>query len=319
MRRRYVHRRGRTARAGAEGLSLALVGEQDTILMRRILREMGYDHSRNLATFPVDRKYAIPLPCPRGWQPHPAHSWHSLAVACPSCGQYRRWRLGLAGLNAARLHRYSAALKKRLQLALKIDDVQRKNKKASAEDEWLKKAAADLEVDLSDDENADIAMENKKVRKQLAAQRKELDDLLNQPLLPAGFSTRHLAMDPSLATKIVSTAAATLEAAKARQQQKQGQNEKAKKKAKTTGVEREKKNTTVARTQIGAVRERMGNHFTVENAGLTALGTLALCRAGLAAVQVGVNSGPDHVRDNENLIAEQRSAKARPRRVSGAT
>lgn len=58
--RRYVHRRGRTARAGAEGLSLALVGEQDSVLMRRILREMGYDQSRNLPAFPIDRKYADP-------------------------------------------------------------------------------------------------------------------------------------------------------------------------------------------------------------------------------------------------------------------
>ena len=49
----YVHRRGRTARAGKEGMSLALVGEAEVQLMRRTLRELGYDAARQLATFPV--------------------------------------------------------------------------------------------------------------------------------------------------------------------------------------------------------------------------------------------------------------------------
>ena len=114
-------------------------------------------------------------------------------------------------------------------------------------------------------------------------------------------------MDPALATKIVATAEATKDAAKARKQQNQIHNEKAKKKAKKTGVEREKKQRTSA---TGALHQRRETVFTVEDVDLTALGTLALGRAGRAAAEVGVHSVLDSIRDNENMIAEQRLSKA---------
>jgi ATP-dependent RNA helicase DDX24/MAK5 len=214
----YVHRRGRTARAGAEGLSLALVGEAEMQLLRRTLREIGYDASRSLPNFPVD-------------------------------------------------HKYLNALKKRLQLARKIDDVARTHKKQSAEAEWLRKAAEDLDVDLSDDENADIAMDSKRVRKALASQRRELDDLLNRPLVPEGFTTRHLAMDPHLARTIVASAEEAASSAAAVNSSKR----------KKSGV--------------GAVRPRSGNMMTVE-AGGSALETLALgkAKAGKQAVALGLRA-----------------------------
>jgi len=156
----YVHRRGRTARAGKEGMSLALVGEAEVQLMRRTLRELGYDAARQLATFPVDHSYIPPL-------------------------------------------------RKRLTLAKQIDEVAKKSKKEAAESEWLKQAANDLEVDLDDDENADIAREGKQRRLKLNGLQRTLDALLNVPLLPRGFSTRHLAMDSHLAGRILASAAAS--------------------------------------------------------------------------------------------------------------
>ena len=88
-------------------MSMALVGEGEVQLMRRILREMGYNATRQLPTFPVD-------------------------------------------------HNYMPALRQRLALSKKIDDVMRKNKKQKAEYEWLQQAAKDLEVDLDDDDHADV-------------------------------------------------------------------------------------------------------------------------------------------------------------------
>jgi hypothetical protein len=90
-------------------MSMALVGEGEVQLMRRILREMGYNATRQLPTFPVDHNYMPPL-------------------------------------------------RQRLMLAKKIDDVVRKNKKQAAEHEWLQQAAKDLEVDLDDDDHADVSM-----------------------------------------------------------------------------------------------------------------------------------------------------------------
>ena len=42
-------------------MSMALVGEGEVQLMRRILREMGYNATRQLPTFPVDHNYMPPL------------------------------------------------------------------------------------------------------------------------------------------------------------------------------------------------------------------------------------------------------------------
>ena len=85
----------------------------------------------------------------------------------------------------------------------------KKSKKEAAESEWLKQAANDLEVDLDDDENADIAREGKQRRLKLSGLQRTLDALLNVPLLPRGFSTRHLAMDSHLAGRILASAAAS--------------------------------------------------------------------------------------------------------------
>jgi nucleoside 2-deoxyribosyltransferase len=89
-------------------MSMALVGEGEVQLMRRTLREMGYNAARQLPTFPVD-------------------------------------------------HNYMPALRQRLMLSKKIDEVMRKNKKQNAEHQWLQQAAKDLEVDLDDDYHADVS------------------------------------------------------------------------------------------------------------------------------------------------------------------
>lgn len=54
-----------------------------------------------------------------------------------------------------------------------------------------------------------VAQDGKKARKEQAALQKELDRLLQAPLLPRGFSTRHLAMDGTLAGRILASTAAS--------------------------------------------------------------------------------------------------------------
>jgi hypothetical protein len=97
-------------------------------------------------------------------------------------------------------NQYLPMLRKRIRVAQRIDDVLKKNKKQQAESEWLRKAAADMEVDLSDDEHADIAYESRQTRRTLQNHQRELDAMLKTPLRPAkgGF-----VMDPSAARQIV--------------------------------------------------------------------------------------------------------------------
>ena len=54
-----------------------------------------------------------------------------------------------------------------------------------------------------------IAQDGKKARQQQSALQKQLDRLLQAPLLPRGFSTRHLAMDGAIAGRILASTAAS--------------------------------------------------------------------------------------------------------------
>lgn len=54
-----------------------------------------------------------------------------------------------------------------------------------------------------------LAQDGRRARKEQAALQRELDRLLQAPLLPQGFSTRHLAMDGTLAGRILASTAAS--------------------------------------------------------------------------------------------------------------
>jgi len=105
-------------------------------------------------------------------------------------------------------------------------------------------------VDLDDDDNADIAVEGKKARKEQLQLQAQLDRILNEPLLPRGFSTRHLAMDGQMAGRILASKAASRDGAPVRQ----------------------------------------GNAMTVEDAGATALRALEMGKKETAETVVGVAS-----------------------------
>jgi ATP-dependent RNA helicase DDX24/MAK5 len=161
----YVHRCGRTARAGGTGMSLALVAEAEFHLWARARRELGDGggQRKEPKEFPIERSYLPPL-------------------------------------------------RKRLSLAQQADKIQSKDSKAKANSTWLKQAAADLDIELSDaeEDNGDGEEVGKggrrkpaRGRKGLAAIECELAELLQQPVLPTGFTYRAFSEDPALAERVL--------------------------------------------------------------------------------------------------------------------
>lgn len=102
----YVHRCGRTARADADGLTVAMVTPKENARHRALLRALG-----------------------RGDNPPPEFPIDNTVMG---------------------------AAKKRVRLAVRIDDVMRRKKKESAETSWRKRNAEEMGIMLSDeDDNSD--------------------------------------------------------------------------------------------------------------------------------------------------------------------
>jgi len=98
----YVHRCGRTARADADGLTVAMVTPKENARHRALLRALGRGNDPPLE-FPVDNTVM-------------------------------------------------GAAKKRVRLAVRIDDVMRRKKKESAETSWRKRNAEEMGIMLSDED-----------------------------------------------------------------------------------------------------------------------------------------------------------------------
>jgi ATP-dependent RNA helicase DDX24/MAK5 len=98
----YVHRCGRTARADADGLTVAMVTPKENARHRALLRALGRGNDPPLE-FPIDNMVM-------------------------------------------------GAAKKRVRLAVRIDDVMRRKKKESAETSWRKRNAEEMGIMLSDED-----------------------------------------------------------------------------------------------------------------------------------------------------------------------
>lgn len=79
-------------------------------------------------------------------------------------------------------------MKKRVLLAKKIDQEEHQQKKKSSEENWLQKTAKSLDLEAEDSGEIDDAFTKKKKKKLLIGLKKELDRLLQTPLVPKGFS-----------------------------------------------------------------------------------------------------------------------------------
>ncbi|GAA6059528.1 hypothetical protein JCM10212_006026 [Sporobolomyces blumeae] len=145
----YVHRSGRTARAGQAGLALQLVAPEEKNTQRMLMAGLG--KSVDLPALPID--YSI-----------------------------------------------LDQLKKRVELAKKIDSAHHRATKEAHDDKWLRDAAAAMEVDLDEDEyNSDQdapQVQTKKQRNKALAQARDLkaqlQDMLRKPLMMRGVSAKYL-------------------------------------------------------------------------------------------------------------------------------
>ncbi|KAJ3412686.1 ATP-dependent RNA helicase ddx24 [Chytridiales sp. JEL 0842] len=111
-----------------------------------------------------------------------------------------------------------AAIRSRLNLATKIEAEEHKMKKQRVEKDWLKKAAEDAEMILSDDSDVDSdndgvskgskkpqSKEEEKARAKLAQMKAELQTLLKKPLVPKGVNLKYLTAnaDTEIPTRIL--------------------------------------------------------------------------------------------------------------------
>ncbi|KAH8928897.1 P-loop containing nucleoside triphosphate hydrolase protein [Atractiella rhizophila] len=147
----YVHRSGRTARAGKEGVSLLMVGPEEKGAARELERGLGGDNK---------------------W------TWDELT---PEWGVLE-------------------GLKERLEVAKKVEELERGAKKEKVEESWEKKLKKDLELGgSSEDEEEDEESTRKRKRpkrekagRELATMRHELKVLLDRPLKVRGTSLKYI-------------------------------------------------------------------------------------------------------------------------------
>ena len=83
-------------------------------------------------------------------------------------------------------------IKKRVILARNIDKEEHQQKKRSSEKNWFEKAAKSLDLELEDSDDSTGGRRKKQQNKKLNALKKELQQLLQKPLVPRGFSGSYI-------------------------------------------------------------------------------------------------------------------------------
>ncbi|OAE35427.1 hypothetical protein AXG93_2587s1420 [Marchantia polymorpha subsp. ruderalis] len=92
---------------------------------------------------------------------------------------------------------YVPACKKRVDLAVKVDKLMRKNAQSKAAHAWLARSAEEMELDMQESEDEDEprgrgSSLTKGESAQLKAVQKELNEMLSQPVKPKAFSNRYI-------------------------------------------------------------------------------------------------------------------------------
>jgi len=155
----YIHRSGRTARAQKPGFALLMCSAEEKGVQRALMRSLG-------------RTTEMPeLPIESGFMPK---------------------------------------LKERIRIAKEIEKAQHKVKKENYDRNWLKEVAEAMDVDidpsmLSDPEDPDLPYQSRKHQKTTKSGSKvdslkaHLEDLLREPLVARGVSTRY----PTSGSKVI--------------------------------------------------------------------------------------------------------------------
>ncbi|GAA5843932.1 hypothetical protein JCM3766R1_006108 [Sporobolomyces carnicolor] len=145
----YVHRSGRTARAGEAGLALQIVAPEEKNTQRMLMAGLG--KSVDLPALPID--FSI-----------------------------------------------LDQLKKRVDLAKKIDAAQHRATKEAHDDKWLRDAAAAMEIELEDEEydfdndapQVRLKRERNKALAEARQLKAQLREMLSKPLMMRGVSAKYL-------------------------------------------------------------------------------------------------------------------------------
>ncbi|KAL3696550.1 hypothetical protein R1sor_010626 [Riccia sorocarpa] len=92
---------------------------------------------------------------------------------------------------------YMPACKARVDLAIKVDKLVRKNAQSQASHAWLARSAKAMELDIEDVEDDQMSSEkgstlSKSESAQVKAAQKELESMLSQPVKPKAFSNRYI-------------------------------------------------------------------------------------------------------------------------------
>jgi ATP-dependent RNA helicase DDX24/MAK5 len=119
----YIHRSGRTARAGNKGISLHLCSPEEKAHQRSLMKSLG-----------------------RGAYILLAYSGEKLKLTCFS--HFVEVKVPDLPVEYSLLTK----IKERVELARKIEVASHRADKASHNEAWLRKAAEDMEIDLSEDE-----------------------------------------------------------------------------------------------------------------------------------------------------------------------
>ncbi|CAH7681038.1 P-loop containing nucleoside triphosphate hydrolase protein [Phakopsora pachyrhizi] len=137
----YIHRSGRTARAGREGVALVLIAPDEIKTWRSLVKSLGR----------VDDLPSPPI-----------------------------------------MHSISQKLKDLLELARKIDAIEHKHNKEAHEDNWIKKAANMMEIDVDDSEydsdgGEKTTKQQPRASNALSRQlRSQLQEKLSDPIISGG-------------------------------------------------------------------------------------------------------------------------------------
>ena len=168
----YIHRSGRTARAGAQGLSLQLCAPEEKATQKALMKSLGR------STFLLSQY---------------------IFVICDSA---ELTSFGLPGANMQELQvEFSllTKLRERVELARQIEVAHHRADKAAHEESWLQQAAKDMELDLDNDEDHDShdgRGASKKRSRAAKAQERDLcarlKAMLGQPLMLRGISAKYL-------------------------------------------------------------------------------------------------------------------------------
>ncbi|CAI2161477.1 7537_t:CDS:10 [Funneliformis geosporum] len=84
------------------------------------------------------------------------------------------------------------SMKQRIEFAGQIDQEEHKLQKMNYDNDWIKKAAQEFEVDLDDNVNDSNKGNQRQTKERIRSLKFELNSLLSQPLVPRGTSTKYL-------------------------------------------------------------------------------------------------------------------------------